>query len=52
VDKLILRSKKVDSKIVSDKRIYAVTKKIFNAEKISIITVQKVNLKMLFTAFL
>lgn len=45
------RKKRISSKRATRKRVYAVTKEIFKAGKILFITVQRVNRKMLFTAF-
>jgi IS5 family transposase len=47
----LLRNKRISSKKATRKRIYAVTKDICKAGKVLVITVQRVNLKMLYTAF-
>jgi IS5 family transposase len=47
----ILRDKIISSKRVQMERVYAVTKKMFKAGKFLATTVQRVNLKMLFTVF-
>ena len=47
----ILRNKRISSKRATRERVYAVTKKIFKAGKVLVTTVQRVNLKMLCTAF-
>ncbi len=47
----ILRNKRISSKRVQRERIYAVTKKLFKAGKVLVNTIQRVNLKMLYTAF-
>jgi transposase, IS5 family len=47
----ILRNKRISSKIAQVERIYAVTKKIFKTGKVFVTTIQRVNLKMLCTAF-
>ena len=46
----ILRNKGLAKKI-TEERIYAVIKKIFKAGKVLVTTIQRVNLKMLCTAF-
>jgi IS5 family transposase len=47
----IIRNKRISLKRVPGERVYAVTKEVFNAGKILVTTVERVNVKMLFTAF-
>ena len=47
----ILRNKMISSRRVPGERVYVVTKKILKAGKVLVITIQRVNLKMLCTAF-
>ena len=47
----ILRDKIISSKRAQMERVYAVTKKMFKAGKFLATTVQRVNLKTLFTVF-
>lgn len=47
----IIRNKRISSKRVPGERVYAVTKNIFNSGMVLVTTVERVNVKMLFTAF-
>jgi hypothetical protein len=46
----VLRNKNISLKRAPRERVYAVIKKIFKARKVLFITVQRVNLKMLYPA--
>jgi Transposase and inactivated derivatives, IS5 family len=46
----IIRNKRISSKRVPGERVYAVTKNVFNAGMVLVTTVERVNVKMLFTA--
>jgi IS5 family transposase len=48
----VLRNKRISSKRAPKKLVYAVTKEIFKAGKVLVITTQRVNLKMLCDIFL
>ena len=45
----IIRNKRISSKRVPGERVYAVTKNVFNAGMVLVTTVERVNVKMLFT---
>jgi len=49
--KNILRNKMISSKRIPGEQIYVVTKKIFKAGEVLVTTIQRVDLKMLCTAF-
>jgi len=49
--KNIIRNKRISSKRIPKERVYAVTKNVFNSGTILVTTVERVNVKMLFTAF-
>lgn len=46
----IIRNKRISSKRVLGKRVYAVTKNVVKAETVLVTTVERVNVKMLFMA--
>lgn len=47
----IIRNKRISLKRVPGERVYAVTKDVFKAGEVLVTTVERVNVKMLFTAF-
>ncbi len=47
----ILRNKRISSQRVPGERVYSVVKEVFNAGKVLLTTVERVNVKMLMTAF-
>lgn len=47
----IIRNKRISSKRVPGERVHAVTKNIFNSGMVLVTTVERVNVKMLFTVF-
>lgn len=47
----IIRNKRIRLKRVPNERVYAVTKDVFNVGRVLVTTVERVNVKMLFTAF-
>ncbi|AKB36468.1 Transposase [Methanosarcina siciliae C2J] len=47
----IIRNKRISLKRVPGERVYAVTKNVFSSGTVLVTTVERVNMKMLFTAF-